>query len=167
MADPPMSDNLASRQTPRNVSKSKRALDDDYPKTLTGIEEGEVSSSGITNDDVPTTYILKLKHPNGTAATTDLQLFYEEGEQHGKTGFFCNLCIANNKPKEDAFFTGNVSSRRTHISRNHYEEYLAGCKEKNIQANTVKPGRAEEQLFPSALSNLKIRLMGPVIRPLM
>ncbi|PPR02389.1 hypothetical protein CVT24_002051 [Panaeolus cyanescens] len=114
----------------KGKGKGKDKDEEDHASTDSGDDEGTTRYHNIIND----------ASTNLRAhATADIQLFYEEGKQGGKTGYFCSLCLANNKPKVDAFFTGNVTSRRAHLSRNHYEDYLAGCNKKKIEAKAKPP----------------------------
>lgn len=54
---------------------------------------------------------------------------------------FCMYLREDGTPKKNAFFTGNVSSHRTHITRFHYKEYVSRCKEKQIEPKAHAPDK--------------------------
>ncbi|KAK6971364.1 ribonuclease H-like domain-containing protein [Favolaschia claudopus] len=72
--------------------------------------------------------------------TKDIEPMYEEGEivdaDNGVVtkGHWCHLCKRNKVPAKKCFFTGNVSARRTHISRNpkHFEVYKRLWEKNNV-----------------------------------
>ncbi|KAF5356670.1 hypothetical protein D9757_013203 [Collybiopsis confluens] len=53
-------------------------------------------------------------------------------------GYYCNFCLEA-KSKKDSFFTGNVTSHRNHITRNHYEKYLEVCEDANVGPKAKPP----------------------------
>ncbi|KAK7025717.1 HAT family dimerization domain-containing protein [Favolaschia claudopus] len=72
--------------------------------------------------------------------TKDIEPIYEESELKDSDtgvvtkGYWCRLCKKDKVATKKCFFTGNVSARRTHISRNsnHFEVYKQLCEENKL-----------------------------------
>ncbi|KAJ6572371.1 hypothetical protein B0H10DRAFT_2106887 [Mycena sp. CBHHK59/15] len=72
--------------------------------------------------------------------TKDIQPLFKEGEMldsdTGKVikGHWCLLCQKDGVPKKKCFLLGNVSSRRTHITRNpsHFAVYQRMCEKNSV-----------------------------------
>ncbi|KAF8622375.1 hypothetical protein AX15_007067 [Amanita polypyramis BW_CC] len=76
-------------------------------------------------------------------ATCDIQLIFKKDVCNIKgnpvVGEYCQLCLENGTARKNAFFTGNVSSHHTHITRFHYYEYVSRCKAKQIEPKAHPP----------------------------
>ncbi|KAK7034413.1 hypothetical protein R3P38DRAFT_2469418, partial [Favolaschia claudopus] len=72
--------------------------------------------------------------------TKDIEPIYEEGElidpDNGAVtkGYWCRLCKKDKVATKKCFLTGNISARRTHISRNpsHFEVYKRLCEKNKV-----------------------------------
>lgn len=81
-------------------------------------------------------------------ATRDIRLFCtkdarmvrgQKGQLEERAGHYCQACLAAKVQKANAFFTGNVTSLRKHLSRHHYGEYLELCAAKSVEAKAHPP----------------------------
>ncbi|KAM6499174.1 Ribonuclease H-like domain containing protein [Amanita muscaria] len=125
-------------------------------------EESENGESDGEQEDVPYTpeeeearnkFLLVLKNSKvkqtATATskvhqTRDIRLCYREGTRiigdEEIAGYFCTFCL-NGKPSKgpQGWCTGNVTSRRRHLARKHYEAYVTVCKSNGINPKEGPP----------------------------
>jgi hypothetical protein len=74
--------------------------------------------------------------------TADVRLIFSRDKKYihpatGKTldGHWCKICRDDPSVKHTAFFTGGISTLRTHIARNHVHIYRKRCKAFGIEPN--------------------------------
>ncbi|KAM6498412.1 hypothetical protein JOM56_006360 [Amanita muscaria] len=113
-----------------------------------GAGVGEESESEDEDDGAKRYWAVRAKNGVSKAKkknrlTRDLRLCFKKDVREVKgverAGEYCNLCLQAKVSKAEAFFTGNVTTQRTHITRFHYQEYLKLCESKNIDPKAHAP----------------------------
>ncbi|KAM6494942.1 hypothetical protein JOM56_009565 [Amanita muscaria] len=142
------------------VTESK----DDDPEARKCYWEVQRKTKGISR--------LKKKSP----ATRDVQLVFKKGTcfvsnkkgSEERAGEYCQL--QKGIGKAEAFFTGNVSALRTHITRFHYDAYLDLCKAKEIEPKAHAPEdwgkkkRSQQKMDSFVVAIKKVTPVPPVTK---